>query len=230
MNTANQKDQKKSNGRSIRLCLILMMLAILTFTMSLGTIARYSTSGGNTESARVAKFGVTLTASDNSMFHTEYETANGIITVKSSTGDKIVAPGTKDGGITFTVKGSPEVRTQLVLSLKAEDDIFYRVNLTEEYKPVIFTLKKGDNVIAKGSISDIEASLTNQVVAYAPNETINTTYTLSWEWPYHVDEDSDNADTILGDLAAGLNTGIPADDYCLKVGYTISIAVYQVET
>ena len=225
------ENTKNKNGRRFRLCLILLSLALLTFGLAMGTMARYSTSGGSgKQSARVAKFGVTITATDDSSFHTEYTTTDGnTITVKSSTGDKIVAPGTNDGGISFTVKGSPEVKTRISVGMTVEDDIFYTYSSTKEpYRPVIFTLTKGGAVIASGSLTDIESAIDSHTYDYDANEAIDTTYTLSWSWPYHVDNESDYHDTILGDIAAGIRPDIDKDAYSLKVGYSFSISIYQI--
>ncbi len=73
------------------------------------------------DTARVAKFGVVVTA-DGSLFDTTYkavgggntpgdgaaDTDNTVLTVESS--DNVVAPGTKNtDGLTFAVTGQPEV-------------------------------------------------------------------------------------------------------------------------
>ena len=231
MDNNQTQEKRNNNGRRFRLCLILLALAFLTFSLAMGTMARYSTSGGSgKQSARVAKFGVTITATDDSSFKTEYTTTDGnTITVKSSTGDKIVAPGTNDGGISFSIKGNPEVKTRVSVGITVDEDIFYRYSDTKEpYRPVIFTLKHGGAVIAQGSLTDIEAAIDQHTYDYEANERIDTTYTLSWNWPYHVDAESDYHDTILGDIAAGIRPDIAADAYELKVGYSFSISIYQV--
>ena len=106
MNNNQTKTNKNENGRRFRLCIVLMMLALLTFSLAMGTMARYSTTGtSGAQSARVAKFGVTITATDDSAFETEYTSENGnTITVRSSTNDKIVAPGTSDGGVSSIIE------------------------------------------------------------------------------------------------------------------------------
>ncbi|MBQ8496670.1 MAG: hypothetical protein IJ489_04345 [Clostridia bacterium] len=223
----NTRNNERKTSRSFRLCLLLMALALMTFSLALGTIARYSTSGGVTESARVAKFGVTIKALDDSSFKTEYKAKDGTITVQSSTEDKIVAPGTADGGITFTVKGEPEVNTRLSIAMTANEDIFYRTE-DLEYHPVIFKLSRNGKVLATGNITEVEEALNDYTVDYKANDKISAEYTLSWEWPYHVDEKSDAVDTVLGDLAVGFFPGNQTDEYSLDVAYTLTISVYQV--
>lgn len=89
---------------SVMICL----LVILSMTLS-GTVAKYVTSGGDfSDSARVAKWGVTIdTYSD---LVSSYK-RDGIIVfqTRSGTQDKIIAPGTRGSLICFEVKGEAEV-------------------------------------------------------------------------------------------------------------------------
>lgn len=228
--TPNTNDRSVSNGRLLRLLMLTMSLAMLTFCLALGTVARYSTSTGITDSARVAKFGVTITASDNSSFDTQYTAEDGTITVKSSTADKVVAPGTADGGIRFTISGTPEVRTRLIIETEVMDDIFYKYDPEDTYRPVIFKLRSDrEGLIDQGSLTEICDTLNAHVSEFAPNEAIDDVYTLSWEWAYHVTNKTDELDTVLGDIAAGINTSYTEGvDYSLDVAYAITITIYQI--
>ena len=90
---------------SVMICL----LVILSMTLS-GTFAKYVTPGGNySDSARVAKWGVTIdTYSD---LVSSYKKRDGIIVfqTRSGTQDKIIAPGTRGSLICFEVNGTAEV-------------------------------------------------------------------------------------------------------------------------
>lgn len=114
------------------------------------------------------------------------------------------------------------------MTLTADDDIFYNYADGETYCPVGFTLYENDIAIATGTITELEAFINNYTTGFEPNEVIDHKYTLSWAWPYHVDADSDAYDTVLGDIAAGIRTDIPTEDYSLTVGFTISITVFRV--
>lgn len=89
---------------SVMICL----LVILSMTLS-GTVAKYVTSGGDySDSARVAKWGVTIkTDSDLVSSYERY----GIIVfqTRSGTQDNIIAPGTRGSLICFEVNGTAEV-------------------------------------------------------------------------------------------------------------------------
>ena len=89
---------------SVMICL----LVILSMTLS-GTFAKYVTSGGDfSDSARVAKWGVTIdTYSDLVSSYTK----DNVIVFQASGGtqDNIIAPGTSGSLIGFEVKGEAEV-------------------------------------------------------------------------------------------------------------------------
>jgi len=102
-----------------------LVLTLITTCAFSGAMAKYVVSDYDTDSARVAKFGVVLGASGD-LFGQSYNagyTANtaGVVqawsehnpTVAASTaGVNLIAPGTRnDKGMTFFVKGTPEVST-----------------------------------------------------------------------------------------------------------------------
>lgn len=89
---------------SVMICL----LVILSMTLS-GTVAKYVTSGGDfSDSARVAKWGVTI---DTYSDLVSYYTKDNVIVFQASGGteDKIIAPGTSGSLIGFEVEGKAEV-------------------------------------------------------------------------------------------------------------------------
>ena len=113
-------------NKTLRAAGILFLATMLTTCMTAGTFAKYTTSDSAKDSARVAKFGVTVTA-DGSLFGEEYASKEGgdkpinfsgdanTGTVQVSTkGENVVAPGTKnDTGLGFTVAGTPEVDVEI---------------------------------------------------------------------------------------------------------------------
>jgi hypothetical protein len=117
-------------NKSMRLAGGLMIATMLSTSIVSGTYAKYVTSDNAEDSARVAKFGVTVTAS-GSLFDKTYYAVNNAnngnkpgngtadtdkttLTVESLGDDNVVAPGTKnDEGITFAIAGTPEVDVRL---------------------------------------------------------------------------------------------------------------------
>ena len=63
-------------NKTLRAAGILFLATMLTTCMTAGTFAKYTTSDSANDSARVAKFGVTVTA-DGSLFGEEYASKEG---------------------------------------------------------------------------------------------------------------------------------------------------------
>ena len=182
------------------------------------------------------------------------------LTVKSSDADKLVAPGTQnDAGLTFSIKGTPEVKVDVDITiddtslrdvyLLAGDYLNYTTgnnitdtfNLASTYNPLIFTLKDGNgnviNSLEDVNISTIESYLENtlskEYEALTVLDTIvpgnDGTYTLTWKWNF--ENGVDEADTLLGNIAADAATyGVGLDGkYNLNTYIDLSITVTQVD-
>lgn len=171
---------------------------LLTMSVISGSFAKYITSGTGTDSARAAKFGVTVTA-NGTMFASEYakddENVVGTIvkSVVSSGGesDHVVAPGTKGELLNATITGKPEVAVKVsyepTLTLKGWEYTDEDSNLSTEYFPIIF--KVGDKkygvkgvkdstgvAVANGSssIGELKTAVENAIKGYSKNYAANT--------------------------------------------------------
>lgn len=201
------------NNRTMRAAVLLLALVLITSCFVGGTFAKYVTSGDAADLARVAKWGVTVTAHETGdVFAKAYDT-----TVKSSSSDKVVAPGTKKENATLvTLSGKPEVAVNVTYSA---DHFGLTGNWQSDdngtfYCPLIITV--GDTVIKCAALQNAEAVATavkDAVAAcsatYGPNTDLSTVagdgLKISWEWPF---EETDNPgqtdvkDTYLGNQAA----------------------------
>lgn len=114
-------------------------------------------------------------------------------------------------------------------------------NLGANYYPVVFTLKQVgkvdasgnyvacDDTLATGNLADIKAFLDAYGTKdYAPNAVLDCEFELSWAWVF---DNNDKADTYLGQLVAGLNPDglVEGTDYSVKIDYTLSITVEQID-
>ncbi len=113
-------------------------------------------------------------------------------------------------------------------------------DLADDYYPVVFTLKQVrglsgstqvdmDVTLATGNLDDIKTFLDSIAIKqYAPNTDLYSVYELSWAWAYEV---NDEADTYLGQLAAGFNpdSKVAGTDYNLNVDYSLEITVTQID-
>jgi len=145
---------KKS--KMMRIASVLLVAVLLSTCAISGTFAKYTTSTSAEDTARVAKWGITLTVTDNAtgsdndgntLFAEEYDTgANRKTVVSSETAVDVVAPGTKnDKGVTFKIEGTPEVATKVTAKLDVASDVFLNYKNANDadavYNPVVFTLK-----------------------------------------------------------------------------------------
>ncbi len=220
----------------------LMIMLCLISTCAIGTtFAKYVTGDTATDSARVAKWGVRLEMQGDDLFRNEYATDDsayaGSLSVKSSsTSEDVVAPGTK-GSTVFSIKGTPEVAANIKIEFDGVKDIVLpagNAGLTEDYHPLVFTLKQTHDyqgematptVLFSGTLAQIEAALANFSANYAPNTILDSTYELSWEWAFE-NAGKDAADTLLGDIIAGEATVAGA---VTEVEYDLSITVTQID-
>lgn len=219
-----EKKNKKSRGLAV-----LAGLASITACLMAGTLARYTVSGDAQGNARVAKFGVEVSMTDNTAFGTSYNPstdaaaeAGVTATVESSDGDNVVAPGTGEKDtITFSITGKPEVGVCIQAEMLEKQDVYlkagsykdYTTNedkanftLANNYYPVKFALTKAgsDSPVATGTLEDINTYLKTDVAkeSCVPNTEINETYSISWRYALEGNSTENQADTLLGNLSS----------------------------
>lgn len=213
----------------MRVAGLLLALVLVTSCFVGGTFAKYVTSGTGHDSARVAKFGVEITA-NGTMFAKEYDTDDTNVkatiaqSVVSSDDSKLVAPGTKGNMVSMTLTGTPEVavRVQYTATLTLNDK--WKDADGNFYCPLqikIPTYSAEDqawiNEVVDGTTFDNADALARAVVSkinafsatYKAGTPLNSLTaedhkapSVSWEWPFHHDDASDIKDTYLGDQAA----------------------------
>ena len=223
-------------NRFIKLASGLLVLCLMTTCVIGATLAKYTTAKDTQDSARVAKWGVRITAATNSAFATEYTKHDtgyaGDLSVKSSvTNDKVVAPGTSGSAAQFSISGTPEVAVRLSFAMTDIKEVKLTagtytntdgatVTLGSDYNPIKWTLKKNDTHV-EGADTNVEGAvnltlaematfLSTYHVDYAPGTDLSATvptYKLYWAWAF---DGNDTADSILGDLAANVS-GIKKD-------------------
>ena len=217
-------------NKMMRIASVLLVAVILTTCAISGTFAKYVTSGSGTDSARVAKFGVTVTANGD-VFAKEYDTNDqavvGTIAKSVISTDKVVAPGTTSNGdfVAATITGTPEVAVRVSYKLDATTLQLenWKDGDGQFYCPLVFKVKTPDgNTVISGmefqTAEAMKAALVNTVAAYTKDYAPGTdlsgkaadTLAISWEWPFETGTDADKPannvkDTFLGDEAAAGN-------------------------
>lgn len=186
-------------NKMMRIASVLLVAVILTTCAISGTFAKYVTKDSASDTARVAKFGVTVTAA-GSLYSDKYvQVAAGNtpgstnLTVVSSDAAKLVAPGTKSlaDGLTFAVSGKPEVKVSVTVAvadtmkdvyLKAKNDLpdMTTGNTTDtfnnvaDYYPVKYTLIQTttggtNNLVTGGTLSAVKTALEGLTAEYDAN-------------------------------------------------------------
>ncbi len=200
----------------MRVASVLLVAVMLTTCVISGTFAKYVTSGEATDSARVAKWGVTVTA-NGQMFTTE---ETGIVnsvtakTVLSSNAENVVAPGMSGSLVSVELAGTPEVAVEV--KYEATLVLNYWTISGVEYCPIVFTVAgetygtndtdathKSANVAAL--IVAVEEAIEDGYTAeYAAGKDLTsvTDLAVAWAWVFSSSDANDVKDTALGDKAA----------------------------
>ena len=215
----------------MRVASIMLVLVLLTSSVISGTFAKYVTSDKAHDEARVAKWGVVVTAEDNTMFGSAYVSADGTVSatynaatdsVHAENGtDYVVAPGTEGDLTSITIAGKPEV--DVAVAYVGTVDLNNWTVGGNFYCPLVFVIKDRDgNVEATidGSTYAEEAVLESAIATYINNFSAeyeaNTdlssvedgSLNISWEWPFYISDDRDVKDTALGDAATAATISI----------------------
>lgn len=213
----------------MRLAAVMLMCVLLTTSVVGGTFAKYVTSADSTDSARVAKWGVTVTVNGDTAFADEYNATDGNAIAKgvtksvveaSGSDDTLVAPGTGGTLVTSSISGTPEVAVHvecdatLTLTDWVDDASAY-------YCPLVITIDGTEfSGLSYSSVGDfiaaVEAKLDADYYVQA-NTDLTTGHTVDWSWPFSTSEANDKKDTDLGDAGTA------------KIEFTYEITVTQVD-
>lgn len=240
---------------TLRAAGLLFALVLITSCFVGGTFAKYVTSGYGHESARVAKFGVTMSVATDTAFKQKYskddttipESAQINYSVESSGPENLVAPGTKGSDfVVLSISGKPEVAVNVKITAEghdvflkagkypdlttAADDIF---TLENDYHPITYTLTKtGEkDPVVKGNLNDIVDYLNKLSGNYKAKIDLTSVigeYKLSWEWKFA--GGNDQADTLLGAVTAGgISTATTPSTCGTGVLLTLTATVTQID-
>ena len=181
-----------------------LLVAVLMTTCAIsGTFAKYTTSATGSDSARVAKWGVVVTAAGNEAFLYNYESGD---VVSAVTEQDVVAPGTEGtlGGVSIT--GTPEVKVEITVTADLELE-GWEID-TGIYCPIVFTVG-GEQIKMGGAITtldELEAAVEAKFTALtsaevAANTDLARSVSVSWAWAFAVSDENNVKDTKLGNLA-----------------------------
>ena len=192
-------------NKTLRLSLLVLLLAVITMSVISGTLAKYVESVSATDTARVAKFEYSLSGLDKdtkkiNLFNTTSD--SGIVGDQKD--QKLIAPGT-NGSLTVTLTNSSEVAISAGFTLTETNasniPIVYGYN-SQYYSSVIPTgeqvkIHSGDTAIS------IVGDLNALAAAVGSSESIGKNGTkdisLTWAWAFEgTTTQTDALDTALG--------------------------------
>ena len=154
--------------------LALVLLSVISIGSVAGTYAKYTSTKELSDQARVAKW-MDFENNDSltlNLFSKEYDG-----TVKSSTEDKVIAPGTTQTmnfAINIAEADAPEVDYQITF---AKDDTKTAID---------------------AALVEAIAKLNESPVTQKAGAVASLTASLQWKWDFNVDDATDESDTTLG--------------------------------
>lgn len=191
-----------------------LFVSVLLSTCAISnTFAKYVSTGSSENSARVAKWGVTVTGTSD-MFAKEYEKDDENFTLETntvvSTGDaeNVVAPGTGGTMTKFSITGTPEVAVRVNFEGNLDLGDKWVDESSNYYCPIEITV--GDTAFkgtSYASVEEFENAVNGKIATFSKDYAANTDLStigadapsISWKWAF---EGNDNVkDTYLGDQA-----------------------------
>lgn len=208
---------------ALRLASGLMLSCLLSTCVISGTFAKYTTSDSANDSARVAKFGVSIDVSSvGTTFAEKYnDTADSAGTqVVSST--KVVAPGTNGKLADVSITGTPEVKVNVSYTITVDLTGTWADKDGNYYCPLTIDNKNG---MSYKTVEEFEGALSKTVsTEVAVGDLLDITYDYDWAWDFYKSDENDKKDTYLGNLAA--DTDESNDP---KITISIAVTVTQVD-
>lgn len=200
-------------NKMMRMASVLLVAVLLTTCAISGTFAKYVTNGSGSDTARVAKWGVSVSGTAETFAQT-YAKDDGSFTVAAntvvSTAD-VVAPGTEGSMAAFTISGTPEVAVRVAFTGTLELGDKWVDASSNYYCPIQITIGSTTyRGMDYASADEFETAVNAKIATYTKDYAAGTDLsgistdapTITWAWAFDVD---DTKDTYLGNQAAAGN-------------------------
>ncbi len=199
----------------MRLSAILLVAVLLTTCVISGTWAKYVTADTETDTASVAKWGVTVDVAGDETAITEID-GSAEAHVITNTGEKL-APGTAGQLLEVTVSGTPEVAVEVTYAAtvtltgwEAAGAYYFPVVVKVDGTAVTISDQDGDSdVDADDAEKCIKAAIEACTATYDAGEALTAEeVVITWEWAFSTSDENDVKDTALGDAATAPSISI----------------------
>lgn len=143
-------------NKMMRLASVLLVLVMLTTCVISGTFAKYVTEDDAHDEARVAKWGIVITATDDAdskvVVDTKDDANEADISIAKDL--KLLAPGTKGNIANVNIKGQPEVAFDVSISVNLDLGDKWEVD-GNVYCPLVFKVNDAEFKIDGASITTV---------------------------------------------------------------------------
>ena len=212
---------------AMRLASGVMLSCLLTSCVISGTFAKYTTADSANDSARVAKWGVTIDVSNvQDTFAKKYDNAANLSGTKVVSTTDVIAPGTNGALGDVTIAGSPEVQVTVSYTITVDLTGTWADKDSHYYCPLTIDDKNGMDY---NTVEEFEAALSKTVnTVVEVGQSLDISYGYTWAWAFETGADADEKaannikDTYLGNLAAD---GDASNDPTIT--FSISVTVEQ---
>ena len=213
----------------MRLSALLLVAVLLTTCVISGTFAKYVTTGSASDSAKVAKWGVEITAETWADDNLEADLTAAEDHIVASASSDLLAPGTGVHFASVNVTGQPDVAVKVTYTADLELAGWALAD-SSVYCPLVFVINGDAHSYAgvtASSVDDFEAKIEAYIAAYTEEYSAGVNLadfgagklTVSCYWAY--ESGNDSADSYLGNQASIGNAP--------TVNLTINCTVTQVE-
>lgn len=240
----------------LRVASVLLVLTLLSTCAISGTFAKYVTTDSNTDTARVAKWGVTITANGTAFqnayaFGTNDPAASAGLSANSVVStENVVAPGTSYDVADATIAGSPEVAVRVTYASTIDIPNTWAVD-GAPYFPIVITVNDNTYALAASAqtasdsgnnktyatIDALKAAVENAIEGYSADYDAGADLSsqaapnVSWAWAFEGASGSiqtNDKDTKLAQaMDAAASTDDVADD--ITFGIALSITISQLD-
>lgn len=210
---------KKNN--MLRIASVLLVAVLLSTCAISGAFAKYTTNGEASDEARVALFGVEVTAGDFDIFEKTYNAATDINGAGEGNGlaveatVDVVAPGTSGTLAAMSITGTPEVAVEIEYTAEVT---FEGWEVDENvYCPIVVTVG-GEDIACDGDLDAFAAAIKEAIEEYttilAPNTNLANANVaapvVTWAWDFDANGagTNDAKDTELAKAANYQNNTI----------------------
>lgn len=241
------RKQNRAGRIALAIATVLLCAVFVTTSVLSTTFAKYTTTGElDSETARVAKWGIELSNDSNATTSWTVEENETSITAASSgtTGDNVIAPGTSGYLACFEVRGNPEVAHNVTMNfnvtigdgykkLIGKDDYFPILisvgrasydasNAIKNRKELHYYVKKSDEESLENLISSVgNKTFTEPIAPNGWSGIAYAKYYVRWDWFYNADDVPNYIpDDVKTALSAYQNSG---DDTLLSAAMVHSL-------